>query len=1172
MNSSNLNHSGPAWSTKGVRLTASLIIMCAIFLGAVTARAQLLVYEPFNYPTGTFATGTAGTGTGETGNWTCGISGTIVSGLTYTGLPVANNALRSGGGRQFISFANPLSSGTTWISFLYSASGNIGGNIDGVYFPNGGTGMFFGFGLAPYSGTQGGFGLGSMTTTGTSATGAGNLASSFMGTYGVTYMVAIEIQFNTSGNNDTITVYINPVAGASAPGVAATYTVSSFDVGTITGIGLNVQGGANITVDEIRVGDTYGDVAGYVASPSAPTGLTATPGINSVSLNWNTVSGATGYKVLRGTSTGVYTVTNSAASNNYTDNTAVGGSIYYYVVEATNSSGASPNSSEVSATPTIALPGVPAGLTATGTNGAVNLSWGTGTGAASYNVKRSTTSGAEVTIANVTTTSYYDTAVANGTQYFYEVSSVNNAGQSANSPEVSATPNLPPAAPTDLAATAGTNEVTLSWTGSAGAASYNVKRSTTSGAEVTVTNVTATGYTDPSAVKFTTYYYEVSAVNGDGESANSSEVSATALGSFGPDAYEPFNYPLGTLANNTPTTAAGFTGNWTVSGSPTITTGLTYSNLPTSGNAYQHSAAITQTWESLATPLSSGTKYISFLMQGSGNSGGDTVGLFFKGNNPTSLFAGFYSPYSANQTGFGLGEVNSTALGAATGLGNNTPINNTGVHFIVIEINFNTSGTNDTLSLWIDPPAGVLAPGVAPTEVCSNFDVGTISGFGINITGGYNPIFDEIRVGNFYGDVAGYVPVSTPTIPTTLGLSVQQVKQVSWTANSSDSYQPQRSTDGSTWSNLGGVLVGSTVTSVYDPSPAPFYRVLDYTSGIGNAAYNGSFEVLDDNYGTGASGWNNFGNGFDGNGNSIESYVTNQWGTVMPVEGTNLLYMEGITANPGVAGFNVEVYSDPFPIPAGGVNYPVTFSSCNPLNIGCNQQYEIGFFDSTGGNLSYSGWMSIGAGTGTTWQTISNNFAAPTGAAYMTISFLMACGAGSGWDNVTLIDNVQVLYAQPGTTNVLTPTVQPATVFAANVKTNGTSAGSATGNVAFQVNSVPQSTETVTGGIAYSAPATVPSSYTLTAIYSGDGTYLGSTNSLVVGGSVSTTSTNIVTSVLGNQLTLTWPTDHTGWTLQSETNLMGNWQDVAGSTATNQMIITVSPANPTVFYRLKYNP
>jgi len=63
---------------------------------------------------------------------------------------------------------------------------------------------------------------------------------------------------------------------------------------------------------------------------------------------------------------------------------------------------------------------------------------------------------------------------------------------------------------------------------------------------------------------------------------------------------------------------------------------------------------------------------------------------------------------------------------------------------------------------------------------------------------------------------------------------------------------------------------------------------------------------------------------------------------------------------------------------------------------------------------------------------------------------------------------------------------------------------------------------------------------------------------LGAGGGVNATPTNIVTSVSGNQLTLMWPLDHTGWTLQSQTNsaavgLGATWYDVTGSTATNQM-------------------
>jgi fibronectin-binding autotransporter adhesin len=74
---------------------------------------------------------------------------------------------------------------------------------------------------------------------------------------------------------------------------------------------------------------------------------------------------------------------------------------------------------------------------------------------------------------------------------------------------------------------------------------------------------------------------------------------------------------------------------------------------------------------------------------------------------------------------------------------------------------------------------------------------------------------------------------------------------------------------------------------------------------------------------------------------------------------------------------------------------------------------------------------------------------------------------------------------------------------------------------------------------------------------------------------VNTTPTNIVTSVSGNTLTLTWPADHTGWRLQVQTNtvnvgLRSNWVDVAGSTSVNTMNFTLDPANGSVFFRMVY--
>ncbi len=242
----------------------------ALSLAALTstAHASLSAYEPFNY-TASLPNGTASTAAGFTGNWTCGTTPSMVAGLSYAALPTTNNSLSSISGRQFVSLATPLSAGTKWVSFLFNQAGNNGGNVCGVYFPNGGTGLFFGYGLEPISSGTGGLRLGSILTTGTASAGAASLAGGFTGTFGATpYFVAIKIDFNTSGANDTVTVYLNPAANSASPGVAATYTVTTFDVGTISGIGFQNQGGElAIKADEFRVGDNYADVSGGIDVP-----------------------------------------------------------------------------------------------------------------------------------------------------------------------------------------------------------------------------------------------------------------------------------------------------------------------------------------------------------------------------------------------------------------------------------------------------------------------------------------------------------------------------------------------------------------------------------------------------------------------------------------------------------------------------------------------------------------------------------------------------------------------------------------------------------------------------------------------------------------------------------------------------------------------------------------
>ena len=76
---------------------------------------------------------------------------------------------------------------------------------------------------------------------------------------------------------------------------------------------------------------------------------------------------------------------------------------------------------------------------------------------------------------------------------------------------------------------------------------------------------------------------------------------------------------------------------------------------------------------------------------------------------------------------------------------------------------------------------------------------------------------------------------------------------------------------------------------------------------------------------------------------------------------------------------------------------------------------------------------------------------------------------------------------------------------------------------------------------------------------------------------VNTNPTNLVASVSGNQLTLSWPADHTGWTLQAQTNSLSaglgtNWVNVPNSTSINHVVVPIVSTNSSVFYRLFYSP
>jgi hypothetical protein len=86
----------------------------------------------------------------------------------------------------------------------------------------------------------------------------------------------------------------------------------------------------------------------------------------------------------------------------------------------------------------------PGQLTAVPTNGQVSLSWNAVTGATSYNLKRSSTSGGPYTLlaGGVTGTNYTDNTTVSGDVYYYVVSAQSPVAESITSFETVATPSL----------------------------------------------------------------------------------------------------------------------------------------------------------------------------------------------------------------------------------------------------------------------------------------------------------------------------------------------------------------------------------------------------------------------------------------------------------------------------------------------------------------------------------------------------------------------------------------------------------------------------------------------------------------------------------------------------------------------------------------------------------
>ncbi len=336
-------------------------------------------------------------------------------------------------------------------------------------------------------------------------------------------------------------------------------------------------------VDYVRVYD-------YVPGPPiTPTGLRVSPGNAKVYLSWDdsSSSGAI-YQVKRSTTSGgPYTTIATPTNNNYTDTGVANCSTYYYVVSATNSLGATPDSEEQAASLGAYALAINSGGGAAGQFTAdANVAGGTIGAISTANIDTSgcvapapravyqterfgnftytftgLLAGANYKVRLHSAETYW-TAIGqrrfnvtiNGTQVLTNFDIIAAAGAPnkavinefnaiASSGQIviqytTVTDNArasgievllsQPAAPEGLTANSGEAQVGLNWNPITGA-NYNVKRAAVSAGPYTsiFSGLSTTNCTDSGLTNGTTYYYVVSANLLGCESTNSTFVSAT---------------------------------------------------------------------------------------------------------------------------------------------------------------------------------------------------------------------------------------------------------------------------------------------------------------------------------------------------------------------------------------------------------------------------------------------------------------------------------------------------------------------------------------------------------------------------------------------------------------------------------------------------------------------
>jgi len=235
--------------------------------------------------------------------------------------------------------------------------------------------------------------------------------------------------------------------------------------------------------------------------------------------------------------------------------------------------------------------------------------------------------------------------------------------------------------------------------------------------------------------------------------------------------------------------------------------------------------------------------------------------------------------------------------------------------------------------------------------------------------------------------------------------SIALGKYIGWTANSIDFYQPQKTINGSSWANLGGLVGPLTVTNAYDASPVPFYQVEDIVPV--QIVVNGGFE-----------------------NDTISPPVPDNW--IAPLGNATVTTLAAHTGSQSVdlvdssSGGSTYIQQGLLPITAGATYYLSAWSEFPPSVTESNfsASCTVQWFDPVNNYLGANS-VPLASVSGSWTYNTTSGLTPPAGATQAQIQVNTTTPAIAGSQGEIYVDDVSLATVNGGTTNIISATVQP---------------------------------------------------------------------------------------------------------------------------------------------------